>query len=230
MQRQPLFRRCQKAPSTIRPALVAALAFASVFSSPPPSALSAEAVPAESVTGPDSTARRKLVDERLLTQRPYACCTDSLKNCLAHKPVCPLATRLHRAVVRMSTDGLSKAQIEAALEQRKATMRADQSVASIVIDDRFRAGSPKAPVTLTLYACPRNPTCATLIPDVYREITTGRLKGKATLVYRPFFPADDREALERGAPHPCTSTISSPRRPASSWSCAAGSRSSRGAR
>jgi protein-disulfide isomerase len=145
-----------------------------------------------------STAKSKLIDELLATQRPYACCSDSLKNCLEQESVCALATRLKRAIVRMATDGLSKAQIEAALVQRKATMRADQPAAPIVVDEPFRAGSPKAPVTLAIYACPRNQTCARLIPDIYREVTTGRLKDKASLVYRPFFPADDPVALECG--------------------------------
>jgi hypothetical protein len=53
-------------------------------------------------------------------------------------------------------------------------------------------------VTLVIYACPRNETCARLIPDLYREVTTGRLKDKASLVYRPFFSANDKESLECG--------------------------------
>ncbi len=75
---------------------------------------------------------------------------------------------------------------------------ADTRPAALVADDQFRAGNSKAPVTLVIYACPRSKPCAKLIPDVYREVTTGRLKDKASLVYRPFFPLDNREALECG--------------------------------
>jgi protein-disulfide isomerase len=69
---------------------------------------------------------------------------------------------------------------------------------TVALDDQFRAGNPKAPVTLVIYACPRSESCAKLLPDLYREVTTGRLKDKATLVYRPFFPPDNPEALECG--------------------------------
>jgi protein-disulfide isomerase len=75
---------------------------------------------------------------------------------------------------------------------------ADAGPATVAVDAQFRAGNPKAPVTLVIYACPRSEICAKLIPDVYREVTTGRLKDKATLVYRPFFPLDNREAMECG--------------------------------
>ena len=70
--------------------------------------------------------------------------------------------------------------------------------ATFAVDDQFRAGNPKAPVSLVIYACPRSEACARLIPDLHREVTAGRLKDKASLVYRPFFPPDNREALECG--------------------------------
>jgi protein-disulfide isomerase len=196
MQNQQGIRRSRGPSPPGRIAFVAPLVFVSVFTVALPSALSAETTPGGAPA--NNVTKRKLVDELLATQRPYDCCSEALKNCLEQKPVCSLATRLKRAILRMAADGLSKAQIEAALAQRRATMRADRPAATIAVDDQFRAGNPKAQVTLAIYACPRNPTCAKLIPDIYREVTTGRLKDKATLVYRPFFPADDREASECG--------------------------------
>jgi hypothetical protein len=53
---------------------------------------------------------------------------------------------------------------------------ADAGPATTAIDDQFRAGNPKAPVTLVIYACPRSEACAKLIPDVHREVTTGSAK------------------------------------------------------
>jgi protein-disulfide isomerase len=201
MQHQQVSRRSHKPSALIRPAFAAALAFASAFANSLPSALSAGALPLRSSPSGAhelNDAQRRLAEDLLATQRPYDCCLESLKICLEKKPVCPLVVRLQRAIVRMAAAGFSKAQIEAALAQRKATMRADQPTATIVVDDQFRAGNPKAPVTLAIYACPRNETCARLISDVYRELTAGRLKDKVTLVYRPFFLAEDREALECG--------------------------------
>lgn len=145
-----------------------------------------------------TVSQRKLVEDLLSVEQPYGCCSAPLKVCMEKQPVCPLVARLHRAIVRMALQGASKPQIQTALANRKATMRAAGPAAPIVADDQFRAGAAKAPVTIAVYACPRNVTCSKMIPDVYREITTGRLKDKAALVYRPFFPADDREALECG--------------------------------
>jgi protein-disulfide isomerase len=205
MQKQQVFRRKQEPSVPRRPAIVVSLLFVSVFLSVfatgLTSAPAAEATHGRSAATPSagqSTSKGKLVDDLQATQRPYDCCSDNLKNCLEQNPVCPLATRLQRSIVRMAADGLSKAQIEAALAQRRATMLAGQPAATIAVDEQFRAGSPKAAVVLAIYACPRNPACAKLIPDLYWEVTSGRLKDKATLVYRPFFPADDREATECG--------------------------------
>lgn len=112
--------------------------------------------------------------------------------------MCPLAVRLERAIRRMAGAGLDKPAIEAALAQRQATMKPEQPRAAIVLDDRFRAGNANARVTLAIYACPRQEACAKLIPALHREVTTGRLKDKAALYYRPFFPPDNAEANECG--------------------------------
>jgi protein-disulfide isomerase len=150
-------------------------------------------------TAPSSREQRQVVAELLASYRPYGGgCTDSLGKCLEQKPVCPLAKRLERAITRMATAGLDKSTIKAALAQRQATMKADQPVATIVLDDRFRAGDAHAGATLAIYACPRQEACAKLIPELYREVTDGRLKAKAVLYYRPFFPPDNPEALECG--------------------------------
>lgn len=198
MQHHQLLQRGYVSSTLVRPLFAVALAFASAF----PAVVSAEeaTVQAAPGTAPElrDASKRKLVEDLLATQRAYDCCSETLKTCLQKSPVCPLVARLHRAIARMAADGMSRAQIEVALAQRKATMRTDQPAVSIVVDEQLRAGNRKAPVTLAIYACPRNESCARLIPDVYREITTGRLKDKATLVYRPFFPAGDREALECG--------------------------------
>jgi protein-disulfide isomerase len=160
----------------------------------PPSSAAAPAARLASL----SAKQRQLVDELLAAQHPYECCPDTLAACLKKSPVCPLVTRLERAITRMAAAGLDRAQIEAALAHRQATMMSDQPRAKIALDDRFRAGSAEAAVVLVVYACPRSEACAKLIPDVYREVAAGRLKDKAVLYYRPFFPAGNEEAFECG--------------------------------
>jgi len=142
--------------------------------------------------------QNRLVDDLLASYRPYACCSDSLAACLKQDPVCPLAARLERAIRRMVAAGLDKTAIETALAQRQATMKVERPRATIVLDDRFRAGNANALVTLAIYACPRQEACAKLVPDLHREVTDGRLKDKAVVGYRPFFAPGNAEALECG--------------------------------
>jgi protein-disulfide isomerase len=182
-----------------RPAGVLATFLLSALAAGAAQAAPAAGTPARAQkTAPPAGEPRRLVEEILATYRPYACCADRLAACLAKQPVCPLATRLERAIRRMAGAGLAKPAIEAALAQRQATMKPEQTRATIVLDGRFRAGNAKAPVALAVYACPRQEACAKLVPDLYREVTDGRLKDKAVLHYRPFFPPGNEEALECG--------------------------------
>jgi protein-disulfide isomerase len=178
--------------------LVGALAFFTIVlpaaQAAPPSSPAATQASHSGLTA----KQRQLVDEVLSSYHPYECCTQSLGACLREQTVCPLAARLERAVVRMAAAGLDRPRIEAALAHRQATMGREQPSAKIALDERFRAGNPKAAVVLAIYACPRNPICAKLIPDLYREVTAGRLKDKVALHYRPFFPTGDENALECG--------------------------------
>jgi hypothetical protein len=160
----------------------------------PPSSPIAPAAPSAGL----SAKQRQLVDELLASYHPYDCCSDNLAACLVKKPVCPLVTRLEHAITRMAAAGKTRPQIEAALAYRQATMRSDQPRAKIALDDRFRAGNATAAVALVVYACPRSEACAKLIPDLYRAVTDGRLKGKVVFYYRPFFPAGNDESLECG--------------------------------
>jgi protein-disulfide isomerase len=68
----------------------------------------------------------------------------------------------------------------------------------IGLDSRFCAGAQNAPVVLALYACGRSEPCAKLIPSLYREVLSGRLKGKVRLCIRPFFPRQEENATACG--------------------------------
>ena len=75
---------------------------------------------------------------------------------------------------------------------------APQPASEIELDTRFMAGEQNAPVVLVLYACGRSERCSTLVPSLYYEVMSGRLKGKVRLYYRPFFPDDQPEATACG--------------------------------
>jgi hypothetical protein len=155
--------------------------------------LASDALPPQA-TGGLSLEQRQLVNELLASQHPYECCPDTIAACLTHIPVCPLARRLERAIDRMAAAGMSRGQIEEALAQRKQTMSLVGSRAKIELNPSFSAGEPSSPVVLALYACGRHERCAKLVPWMYGQVTSGRLKGKVRLYYRPFFPSDQDDA------------------------------------
>jgi protein-disulfide isomerase len=68
----------------------------------------------------------------------------------------------------------------------------------IELDSRLCAGDENAPIVLALYACGRSEPCAKLIPSLYSEILSGRLKGKVRLCIRPFFPRQEENATACG--------------------------------
>jgi len=156
-------------------------------------------LPDASAAGPCddlSAAQRGVADAVFASWHPNSCCLDTIASCLQQRPVCPLARRLERAVCLMSSKGFDKAQVEQALERRKESMVQCGLVASFVMDERFMAGDPAAPVSLVLYACGRSPVCAKLVPALYEEVTTGRLAGKVRIYFRPYYKAEPKEALE----------------------------------
>lgn len=138
-----------------------------------------------------------LVGQVLASQRGYGCCTDTLATCLAQKPACPVALRLQAAVRRMAAAGLGREAIVRALAQREQTMNAGAR-ATTLLDPRFGAGEPAAPVVLALYACGRSKDCAELVPTLHRAVVGGRLKGKARLFVRPYFPIEGEAATACG--------------------------------
>jgi len=152
----------------------------------------AQATPRQAASGPALSAQqRQVVDDLLATRHPYECCRDTIAACLEQSPPCPLALRLERAIRRMAADGMSRGEIEAALVSREDIMARSTVVARIPSDRRFEAGSPEAPVVLSIYASGKSTRCAQLIPALYVEVSAGRLKGKVRLNYRPYFTGTD---------------------------------------
>jgi len=66
------------------------------------------------------------------------------------------------------------------------------------IDKLFTAGDESAPVKILLYGCCRCPVCARLVPELYGEVTTGRLKSKAYLVLHLILKSERPGSVEGG--------------------------------
>ncbi len=154
-------------------------------------------------SAPDSTCKgldagKQELFKRLLDKlHPYRCCDETISACLNKRPVCPLATRLARDVCRLVKQGKSQSEVERAMLKRAQSMTPMGKPASFSLNDAMMAGDVSSPVTVTVYACTRCPYCKVVVPALYRELTTGELKGKAKLYFRPF-PLKDHEGSLQG--------------------------------
>jgi protein-disulfide isomerase len=129
-------------------------------------------------------AERVTASSVLKSAHPHDCCDGTILECLARKPVCPLAMRLANDVCRRAGAGQSQKDIERELV-RRATSTMSPKV-SIDVSSAVIAGESNAPVEIVAYLCARCPYCAKLTPQLYESVTKGRLKGKAKIVVRPF--------------------------------------------
>ncbi len=129
---------------------------------------------------------------------PYDECDQTFERCLLEKPPKPLVLRLASDVCRMVREGQTVLQIERALEKRERSLHPVGKRAVVSADSAMAAGDENAPVTVAVFACARCPFCKVVVPGLYREVTQGRLRGKARLVFRPFPIKDHPGSTEGG--------------------------------
>ncbi len=130
--------------------------------------------------------QRALAQELFKAVHPYDCCDETLDACLKAEERCRLAERLADDVCRMVKAGKDRSFVERALDKRAQSMIDLGARASFALDDAMSTGAPDAPVQLVVYACARCPFCSVLLPQLYREVTEGSLKGKVRLYFRPY--------------------------------------------
>jgi protein-disulfide isomerase len=129
---------------------------------------------------------------------PYDCCDETLDRCLKQKKVCKLAKRLRDDICRRLKRGQKDKQIRSSLERRARSMTPFGKKASIDLSGAPGAGDDKAKVTVVAYACARCPYCSKVVPDLYRLVTRGGLKGKARLVFKTFPIRSHKGSVEGG--------------------------------
>jgi len=147
------------------------------------------AVPSAASAGPcDGLAPgpRAVVDQVFASEHPYDGCDDTFAACLAAPKVHPLVRRLADWTCAKAAAGADATSLRRSLERRGLTMMRPGKVHAIAPDHGAVAGCNRAPVTLTVYACARCPFCAKILPELYREATTGRLAGKVALQLKAF--------------------------------------------
>jgi len=120
----------------------------------------------------------------LESRRPYDCCDETILECLSKKPVCPLVLRLAKDTCRRASEGETKDYIDEEYSKRVASVRAPR--VDIDVSESTPAGDPNAKIEIVAYVCARCPYCAMFSQDVYKSVTSGRLKGKAKFYIRPY--------------------------------------------
>jgi len=134
---------------------------------------------------PLSGDKRALADKLTRETHPYECCDESLDRCLKQAKVCRLARRLRDEICKRVAAGQEEPRIKTALERRARSMLPGKR-ASIDVSGYEPAGEAKAKVVVVAYACARCPFCSKVVPELYRLVTTGSLKGKVALYLKPF--------------------------------------------
>ncbi len=144
--------------------------------------VAAHASPCDSL-GP---AHRAVIDQVFASEHPYDGCDDTFAVCLKADTVNPLVQRLADWMCAKAARGADVTSLKRSLERRGLTMMRPGKVHEITSEYDSVAGCTRAAVTLTVYACARCPFCSKIMPELYREATTGRLAGKVALQLKAF--------------------------------------------
>jgi glutaredoxin len=130
--------------------------------------------------------KKALATKILSTSHPYRCCDETIQKCIEKESPCPLALRLANRVCTLVGKGESEEKIKKRLSKRAESMMQGQQSPGFNLNGLQPAGDADAPVQVVVYACARCPFCSKIIPNLYKEVTDGRLKGKVRLFFRAF--------------------------------------------
>ena len=140
--------------------------------------------------------QKALANELLASQYPHACCDQTIAECLKAKSPCPLVTRLADNICHHVAAGEAKDRIIRRLQTRARSLSAREPVRNIDLQGLEIAGDAGAPITVVIYACARCPFCARLVAQLHAAATSGALKGKVRLVFKPFPLKSHKDAKE----------------------------------
>ncbi len=137
--------------------------------------------------------------EKLASEiKVYDCCNDTISNCLKKEKVCRLARRLKEEICLLIREKVKDQNIKDEISNRAKSMNAQIKTPKVELDEQYMAGDKDSKITVVSYICARCPFCAIITPKLYKEITEGRLKGKAKLYIRPFPLKSHEHSLEGG--------------------------------
>jgi len=144
------------------------------------------------------TEQNKRLNTLLSEIKLYDCCDDTVENCLKKEKVCRLAVRIKEEICLLLREKVKDPDIKTEIMNRAKSMSSQLKRPEFELDDAFMTGDKDAKVTIVSYICARCPFCAIVTPKLYKEVTEGRLKGKAKLYIRPFPLKSHDHSVEGG--------------------------------
>ena len=132
-----------------------------------------------------SPAQQKEFDSLVQSFHIAACDSLSLKKSLEQKPPCRLAVYVAPFAKWLVGKGKTLGECVKDCGVRCECMTADRRY-TIDVSDFPVAGDQHAPVSIVIYISAMCPLCKYLASEMYREVTTGALQGKAWLLAKPF--------------------------------------------
>ena len=126
--------------------------------------------------------------------RIASCDSLSIAECLKPAHRCPMAPHLADFSQWLVSKDKSDDEIKKDLAVRHDCLTSSQEFA-IDLKGVPLAGDPKAPVTIVAYISAMCPLCKYICSELYQEVTSGTLKGKAKLAAKPFTAGTGDRAL-----------------------------------
>jgi hypothetical protein len=141
-----------------------------------------------------SPMQQKEFDSLARSFHVAACDSLSLAEGLSRTPPCRMAAYLAPFAKWLVSKGKTLDECEKDCIARSECMASTKRF-TIDLSDMPVAGDGKAPVSIVMYMSAMCPLCKYLAAEMYREVTTGALKGKATLLAKPFTSGTGDRAL-----------------------------------
>jgi protein-disulfide isomerase len=117
----------------------------------------------------------------------YACCDETVSECLKKKKTCKLAVRLANEICIRVKRGQDEEEIKSSLGRRAKSMMPSGKKYKIdtTVFDAW-VGDPDSKVEVVAYMCARCPYCAKITPKLYKSMKSGSLKGKVKMHIKIF--------------------------------------------
>jgi len=149
-------------------------------------------------TAPSTGSRQKTLDEVTASFPVFSCDSMPLARAVKRAPACLMAKHLFPFAQWIASKGKTIDECKKELADRQLSL-SDPQRCSIDLTGVPIGGDTAAPITIVLYLSGLCPLCKNVSCELYREVTSGTLKGKARFAVKPCRAATADEAIVAAA-------------------------------